>query len=249
MQVVCPHCGEKIPSANINIQRMTAVCPVCDAVFNFDLADTRVKRRKVKPPQHLALDETERQVTIAFRTNFRLDKSEAFLTSAGLSLFTTFLTVFLINRSFSEPGAAFVAMGFGLITVFLYYSLALLAYNKTHIEISDDQIEVSRKPIPNPLAQSKNISLSGIRKIRYEETPTSKERGYDTPRYNVWADTVDGNRKFIVSDVIEDYAVFITQRLNELLEEGISPDLSRLSDDERITDEENAPAESLRIKR
>ena len=45
----------------------------------------------------------------------------------------------------------------------------------------------------------------------------NREEEYDMPRYRVWAETADGSRKMIVNDVIEDYAYFVVQRLEERL--------------------------------
>ena len=245
MQLICPNCGEPISSEHINIQRMVAVCSHCHTVFQFDPSDSKIKRRKVKRPQHFTLDERDGRVDMAFRTNFRLDKNEAFLSSAGLSAFFTFLTAGLFVNYFANQESALMVAGFAVVTLLLYYRLALVAYNKTHIEISDESIEVSRKPLPNLLRQPNTISLSGIEKIRYEETPASKQESYDTPRYNVWAEAVDGHRKLIVGDVVEDYAVFISQQLNEMLGLGASPDVSRLQGDESEADNGQIPDEAI----
>jgi hypothetical protein len=244
MQLICPHCGKPVAAENINIQRMAAVCPSCHTVFQFDpsVSDSKTKRRKIKQPKQITSSESDNQLTIAFRTNFRLDQNEAFLATAGFSGLFTFMTILVASQS----DATIVTLGFGLFTLMLYYLLALVAFNKTHIEISDEEISVSRKPLPNLLTQPNTISLSEIEIVRYEETAASKKEGYDTPRYNVWAERVDGNRKLIVSDVIEDYAVFISQRLNEELDLDSEPDVSRLSDDQWETDDERATDELIR---
>lgn len=244
MQLICPHCGKPLSAENINIQRMAAVCPACHTVFQFDPSnsDSKIKRRKVKQPSHIISYENDGHLTIAFRTNFRLDQNEAFLFTAGFSAFFTFITIILASQS----EFALITLGFGLFTLMLYYLLGLVAFNKTHIEISDEEITVSRKPLPNLLTQPNTISLSEIEIVGYEETAASKKDSYDTPRYNVWAERVDGNRKLIVGDVVEDYAVFISQRLNELLDLDSTPDVSRLSDDEWQAGDEQAPDERIR---
>jgi hypothetical protein len=235
MQLTCPHCGAEITAENINIQRMAAVCSNCHTVFGFDPSEARVKRRKVKQPQPITSDENGDHLELAFRTNFRLEKNQSFLISAMFSVLFTFVTLLVLfsDKFVANPVSTLVHLGFGLATLCFYYWLALVAYNKTHIEVSDEAIKVSRKPLPNFLNPANTINLAGVDRIRYEETPTSKKEGYDTPRYNVWADVVDGNRRLVVGDVIEDYAVFISQRLNEYLDLEPTPDASRLQDAEQ----------------
>jgi hypothetical protein len=142
---------------------------------------------------------------------------------------------------------ALLVIGFGLITLCLYYCLALMTINKTHIRLDDEKIQVSRHPLPNLLAQSNEIGLAGIASITYEETSASKKEGYDTPRYRVWAETADGRRKLIVNDVIEDYALFISQSLNARLEAG--PDISRLIDQEEEAEAQSSADDFTRQSR
>jgi hypothetical protein len=240
MQLVCPHCGEPIAAENINIQRMAAVCPACHTVFTFDPSPPGRRRRKIKQPGPIASDETDGQLHMVFRTNFRLDSHEPFIMVVIFSVLFTFVTALIVSKALTASIPVLLPLGFGLGTLALYYMTALIAYNKTHIEVSDERITVSRGPLPVPFAQPTTVSLAGVEAIRYEETPVSKREGYDTPRYNVWAETVDGGRKSIVSDVLEDYAVFLAQRLNEFLDLESAPDTSRLSDDE--TEAESNPA-------
>jgi hypothetical protein len=133
---------------------------------------------------------------------------------------------------------------FAGVSLVLFYYAALVAFNKTHIDLDNTRIRVSRRPLPNPLDQAHDLRLSGITAVRVEETRTSKKEGYDTPRYRVWAETEDGGQKLIVNDVIEDYAQFIAQTLNEYLPAEPAPQLSHLEDDrpEQIADEPDVEA-------
>ncbi len=237
MQLICPHCGKPVAAENINIQQMAAVCPNCHTVFQFDASDAKIKRRKVKQPRQITSDETDSHLNIAFRTNFRLDRNQSFILSASFSLLFTFMTLFIGGAYIGTNESLILPLGFGVLTVMLYYWLGLVVYNKTHIEVSDEEINVSRKPLPDFLNQANTIALSGIEMIRYEETAASKKEGYDTPRYNVWAEVVEGKHKLIVGDVVEDYAVFVSQRLNEYLDLDTAPEVSRLLDDEEEADD------------
>lgn len=239
MQLTCPNCGEPVPAAKINIQHLTAVCPSCSTVFQFNPPQAKIKRRKVKQPVRLQVREADDQLSLSFRTNFRLDKNEGFLSAGIVSLVFTFFTVITMGAYLAASDSSFViALGFGLVTLFLYYLVAVMVYNKTHIQIDSESIQVSRKPLPDFRSQPLDIGLSGVERIRYAETPASVREGYDTPRYTVWAEMADGSRKVIVNDVIDDYAVFITQRLNEYLELDEQRDVSHLIHDDQKADED-----------
>lgn len=238
MQLTCPNCGEPVPAENINIQHLTAVCPSCSTVFQFNPPQAKIKRRKVKQPVRLQVREADDQLSLSFRTNFRLDKNERFIFSGIVSLAFTFFTVIAAGEYLAGEAPFAVALGFSLVALFLYFLVAVMVYNKTHIQINPESIQVSRKPLPDFRSQPLDIGLSGVERIRYAETPASVREGYDTPRYTVWAEMADGSRKVIVNDVIDDYAVFIAQRLNEYLDLDEQREVSHLTADEQNVDEE-----------
>lgn len=240
MQLICPNCGEPIPASNINIQKLAAVCPACNTVFSFDPApaEPKIKHQKVKQPPQLELRDEDDTLHMAFRTNFRLDRDEGFISSAAGSLFFTFMTFIMAGSYFAEGAPILLPISVALVTLCFYYALALIVYNRTHIGMNDERIQVTRQPIPNFMGRVHEVSLAGVVAIRCEETAISKQKAYDTPRYRVWAELADGRQKLIVNDVTEDYAYFITQRLDERLHEEADVDVSRLEDAEHIHDEE-----------
>jgi hypothetical protein len=242
MKLNCPECAAPIPPQNINIQQMAAVCPDCGAVFPFETSSSKSKRRKVHQPQNLELHETDDHVHMAFRTNFRLAQNGPFLSSTLLSIASILFTAMMTNRFLSGEVISVIPVAFAMVTLALFYSMALIAYNKTHIEMDDEKISVSRGPIPVLLEQKQDVSLQGVTDIRYEETAISKKEGYDLPRYNVWAETADGSRRIIVKDMTEEYAVYIAQRLNEQLALDLNTemDVSRLTDDDAYEIEDDA---------
>ena len=236
MQVNCPNCAEKVPAAHINIQKMTAVCPACDTVFSFDLPEARkAKRRKVKQPARLMLND-DATLQMEFWTNFRLDKNGDLLSSLIFSGSMGFIALLLIATG-NAP--LLLILGFLIITLAALYRAALVVVNKTHVEMDEDAISVTRKPLPNPLNQGYEVPLAGVTAIKYEETALSKKEAYDTQRYLVWAETVDGSRRTILNDVTEDYAVFIAQRLQERLETDADTelDVSHLEDSQPQVDD------------
>lgn len=244
MQVRCPNCGKKVNADNINIQKMTAVCAACDTVFPFNLPEVKAKTkwRDVRQPEKLVLRDAE-TLRMEFATNFRLDKDGDFIVSLMGAPGMALLGLSLLGDT-GVP--AILPILFLVISVTLFYWLALKVVNKTHIEMDADSITVERKPVPNPLGQKLGIPLDGVTTFKYEETAISKKEAYDTPRYRVWAEMSDGTRRTIVNDVIEDYAVFVAQTLEQHLYMESDPDISRLEDDYHRIDGDTDVYEVLR---
>jgi hypothetical protein len=226
MQITCPNCGQAIRAENINVQELVAVCANCDTVFKFTAPEEKSKRRKVKQPEQLILRDAEK-LEMSFRSNWRLAQNQDFIGIVIILGMTIFLTVSSVGAAIGGAAPIFIPIVGTLISFFLAYLLGLLVYNQTHIVMDKERISVSRKPLPT-LSNQLDISLHGIEAIKCEETPVSKKEGYDLPRYRVWAETADGSRRPIVNDVTEEYAYFISQRLNERLHEDV--DVSRLED-------------------
>lgn len=244
MRVICPNCGEKVPAEHINIQNMTAVCPNCDNVFSFVPPDDRAKRRKVRQPERLMLRDEDDTLHMEFWTNFRLDRNGDVIAS----LFGTISAAIMAFLLSGEGVPVLMPFVSAMIAAMCAYALCLIIVNKTHIEMDDLNIRVSRKPIPTLFNRSYDVSLAGVTAIKYEETAISKKESYDTPRYRVWAETADGARRTIVNDVTEEYAVFIAQRLEEHLHADdidanmdAERDVSHLEDKYRVVDEAESP--------
>ncbi|MEM9950630.1 MAG: hypothetical protein AAF846_03440 [Chloroflexota bacterium] len=226
MQLTCPNCGRLIQATNINVHDKIAVCDNCDTVFEFAMPTEKAKRRKVKQPAGLTLNEGH-NLSMAFRTNWRLDSNQEFISSAVLTGTFIVLTNFMSVGALSGEIPLAMPFIFAMLSIFMIYLTMLNVYNQTQITLVDDHIDVMRKPLPTLFNKGKRISLHGVEAIHCAETEASKEYNYDTPRYIIWAQTVDGNRRPIVTDLVEDYAYFVTQKLNEYLQ---SDDVTRLQD-------------------
>ena len=231
MQLFCPTCGEQVKAESVNVQDMVAVCSACDSVFKFSVAEPKTKRRKVSQPLHLSMRDDD-TLHMAFRTNFRLDKDESFIMSSIMGVAFTIITLLTFGDFLAGDLTGLLPLAFGSVAAFLYYWLGTIVFNKTHIDMDDESIQISRQPLPTIFSQTRDINLSGMVSVYSEETAISKKEAYDTPRYHVWAEMADGNRKIIVADVLDDYAVFIAQRLNQRLELEMETDVdvSRLAE-------------------
>jgi len=238
MHLTCPQCGQPVKADNINIQQMVAVCAACDTVFPFEPPQITTRRRKTKKPRHLLLRETD-TLRMTFRTNFRLDKNESFISVSIGTVFHTIVTAIVASVYFAGEIPVFVPIVFGVVLLLLYYWLGLKIFNKTQIEMDDRAIQIAHKSIPRLLNHVNEIHLGGVLAIHCEETPKSAKEGYDTPLYRVWAQMADGSRRIIVNDVIADYGFFIAQHMQERLDKLAALDVSRLEDEQQHQDDEH----------
>lgn len=231
MQLTCVSCGQPIPANKINIHKMLAVCPHCDAVFAFDspassAEQQKNKHRKIKQPPHIIQHEDNEKLALAFRTNFRLDRDGDLM---GLLILAGIFGFFSVLTFLRAP--LILSSGFMIVTLLMMYTLALRLYNRTQITVSDAHIHVSRQPLFNPFQHINQIDLHDVTSIHYEETATSQREQYDTPRYRVYAMTTSGRERIIVNDVIEEYAVYIAQQLKKSLHASFAYDSAIDADD------------------
>lgn len=251
-QLICPECGGSVTADNINIQKMTAVCAACDTVFQFDTpeaATPKAKRRKVRQPQHLALQENGDTLRMAFRTNWRLDQESEVQGLGTAAVVMLLASIVSLGDLFAGEAASLApTLIFGLLTGIVVYMIGLRLYNQTHIDMDADVIRVSRQPLPSLRSEIHNISLSGVTAIIAEETKASIEKEYDTPRFAIWAVRADGTRRLIVTDLVEDYAYFVAQQLDQSLHADDLVDTTRLLDGEDIARLDQGDAQAHRAR-
>lgn len=220
MQLICPNCGENITAENINIHDKVAVCSHCNHLFSFNVSEStqKQKRRKVHQPQNMTVTEHDETLSLAYRTNFRLDKDEPFLSSLLMGILFGMMTIVTTGELINEGALFTIPLLFGVVSILAFYRLALIVFNQTVIDMDAESIAISRQPLPSLANITNKMSTYNIKSIDSEETEVSKKEAYDTPRYHVWATMMDGSRKVIVKDVTEEYGIFIAQYLNENLQ-------------------------------
>lgn len=239
MQPVCPQCQQPVEAAQVNIQQMLALCPACSSIFELRPGLRRRKARKVQRPAGLQLSDGD-PLTFKFRTNFRLEKNEHFVNSAVMSGVFSLLTILMIALNLDGEVPVFLPMLFASLAVGAMYWLASITWNTTEIAASGNSLMVSRRPLPVPASQ-RVLDLSSVDAIYAEETVASRQEGYDTPRFHIWASEMAGGRKLVVGDLTEEYATFVASRLDAWLREDDDRSVDRLSLDE--ADENSPPLE------
>lgn len=172
MQLTCPQCNQPVSAADINIQQLVAICTGCDNIFSFSSDFLKSKRRKARQPEYLGLREAD-DLRISFRSNFRLDKNENFISSSIMTIVFTSIALLMFGLREEENTPVVLPIAFALTAAFAAYWLALIAYNKTHIVMDSSKIQVSRGPLPS-YGQEREIELNNVVSIFSEETTRPK---------------------------------------------------------------------------
>ena len=85
MKLKCPACGAPIPSEQVNVQTMTAVCPECDNVFTF-YAEKFTPDRKTKPPKQITFYD-DAPLHFSFKWDWRTEPLIGLLSAGFVLLF------------------------------------------------------------------------------------------------------------------------------------------------------------------
>ena len=247
MQIQCKNCGATIPAENVNIHDMVAVCPKCDHVFKFGdrLALEKVKRRKVKHPDRVHVQEAVGRLDISYSRVLSQDDAKGMLPLTILTLIMLFL--FGVNVGTGTPILFHFLLG--SLTAIFSYLLVEAIFNRTEIRADDQTITVCRKPLPLPGAgfpyQTKTLSRDEAVEVFAEETAESREKGDVNRYYHVCAQLPDGSRVILIKGAPQTYGLYIAQRLEAYLQGEESEAIEALADDTPAETDtvESSPAE------
>lgn len=220
MKLACPACGTPIAAQNINVQTMVAVCEQCDSVFSFDATDTDRKRRKVRQPARLHLDDTADRLTMRYRRVFNQDE-QGF--AIGNGFFTVLLPIILI-LTLAYNASIFVSLFFALWMLVSWYGQVALLLNRTSLTMDVDRLSVTCGPLPWPTsARNTAINRHDLGDVVCEETEDSRRVAAVNRYYHVRARLLDGQKHTLLQGIPQDYAFYIAQELNALTMDA--PDL------------------------
>ena len=214
MQLTCPNCQTPITVDLINIQEMTAVCGTCHTVFGFERPQSKQKQRKLKEPDTFDVRESDDNLHMSFRSISRWYADDNIIGGLGGGL-AFFLVGFFFRNGAEFP--AILPLVFWSAALFsLLWTIAFVV-NRTHINMNDESIDVSRKPISALSSIRKSIDMTNVVAIHIDETAQSKTEGYETPKYRIWAEMSDRRQETILKDLVEPYASVVAQRLQSYL--------------------------------
>ncbi|NDJ61350.1 MAG: hypothetical protein GYB67_09505 [Chloroflexi bacterium] len=231
-KIHCRYCAAEIPAGSINLDRLLAACPACNAVFsiadevNALTADEQRKphtaRSEIDPPQPptLQVTETAEKLTI---TRHWLTPEILFYTV--FAVFWNGFTIFLMLGVLSNSSGVFVLFWLlHLITMlWLDYHVLTGYLNTTTISADSLTLQRSNGPIPS-LAGNKTFDSAQIAQLYCVERRERYRQGWRFRRspgyvYDVLLLTHDGQMdKLVVGLPHADQALFIEAALERFLD-------------------------------
>jgi hypothetical protein len=232
-QLVCPQCTADVPAANINIEKVLAVCPACNTVFGFDFlagegddaktkakSKSKARARPLHPPRGFNIAERADGWVMSWR----------WFTPAVIPI-TFFVIVwngFLVLWYMMVPG---FGGGFGGMSVFfmlfpllhvgvgvvLTYNVLATYLNRTTITLTADHINVRSLPVPHPW-RDVSLRMEDIAQV-YVKRNHVTGLGKSGPNYDVMVQRYTANDTVLVSSLADStLALFIEQELERYLE-------------------------------
>jgi hypothetical protein len=229
MKLTCKTCGTPIRVKNINLQTMVAGCDACNSVFPFtadDLSAESSKGTKIKTPPSFDIHHEDAEtldIEIDWRKAFgSLEWMFLVLMSLG-ALTMTPLSLVSWNAALTDPqgplGPLIVGSIFSAIALFCWYVLAVFAFNRTRLTLTEDRFDYVHRPL---YWQGKHLPTDSI--VGIELTPTDQFSDYR----GLVVVTDDGQRHFLDNFQIQ-HAQYLQRRLQRALFKPEAPTYDHLT--------------------
>ena len=217
MQLTCPNCQAVIAAENMSINKETTVCPVCSAEFASQSHQDKQKRHNFRLPDQFEVWETDDNLHVAFKDRYsKFDLISLIISAVTFTFFGFGFLVVEIQSGLTAMSQCLLCLM--PLSVFLsWYLVAVKLYNRTHINMNKESIELSRKPIPEISNQAGIFDMKEVITIHVGERAWGKMLGGPSPRNRIWVEKKDGSEKTILAGLEEPYVSFIAQHLKDHL--------------------------------
>lgn len=221
MQIKCPQCGALIPAENINIQEMLAKCSECHHVFAFNRSAIARKSapRKLKPPKRMFLQERDAGLELSYSRVF--GPAQKFGGIMSLFFLVVYSVIFIGGSRGGAPPLFLLVVGLAIL-LFIYLEAVVLS-TITRFYVDDDELTISRGPLPFPFREDKTLDVRDIVRIFQNR---AIETGFFYPTHNLYAELRDGERVLLVPSLPREYARYIASILDDSLH-GPGDDLAQ----------------------
>lgn len=248
MRLVCIECGTAIPAANINVNKLIAVCPACNSVFHFELHENKVKQRKIKAPERMVVHD-DAPLHLSYDRVFGSENRAALIGIGFATFMFTVIMMTTIGGFLADDMSIFVPLFVGTLWFSFFYTELMLYFTKTRIISDGNQLRAEHEFFPHPLQEKdRSIDIHAIQRVFMEESYSSKRRVDAERSYHLYAETDADSRALILKGVPEKYALFIQQEIMKLVHEEADYDGTRLLLAEEENDEISDYIEMRHVK-
>ena len=228
MELKCTNCGSIILAENINIQKTLAVCAECNHVFDFSnmMLARKAKKRPPKKPERLHVQDVGEQLKLSYRLALSPGAKFGFLMCTIGSIIVPILLISASNEPIPPKTSFFLF--FGMIMLAFWYTMAVFLTTKTDIIAAEDALIVKTGPLPFPIKDDKIVDRHDINRVFSKET---MEWPPGMPSHNVCMELSDGQEKSLVTALPQEYAFYITRKLDDYLQSGEEVDVIESGDE------------------
>ncbi len=222
MLLDCPSCHNLISAESVDLDTGEATCNNCQTVFNFE---EELRRDPFRRPEIVIPEGVD-----VLRLSSMLDIQVDWYRSApkrkiGAMVFSSFfwnillIPVMLFLAFHGDFFLILFFMGHVLTGLGLVAYLVALFFNKTHIEVTGDGINIRHSPIPSPLNKDQMIPTKDIEQLyvaKYVQR-FSKKKGKGIDAYALYAVTTKGKVVELVKGMNLEAQLFLEQEIETYL--------------------------------
>lgn len=222
MLLDCPHCQTLVSAKDINLDSGEAHCSHCGQVFDFE---DEIKKDPFRRPE-IVMPEGVDVLKLSSMLDIVVDWYQAApKRRIGSMVFSSFFwNIVLI------PLILFLAFNGQFVMVLFFFGhvltgLALVAYlialflNKTHIEVTEEGINLRHEPIPTPFNKDIHIPKSSIAQLYVSKYTQrfGRERKKGIEAYALHAVTTNGKVIDLVKGMNAEAQLFLEQEIETYL--------------------------------
>ncbi len=218
LDLKCSDCGNTILGNDININNSLAKCANCGSVYKINDDHFFLKDRADRPEMIMpkGTDVLLLNDTLDIRINWL--KSQ----SSGAVGFLTFFAVMwngilaIIASSMMASGASSSMLGLVIhaaIGLGLIYYLSRIYLNYTDIVVTEDEIQIIERPLPNPFRSSKSILVNEIDQIYVTKYVSSTTNDVPNYAYALYAITKNGKKISLIREMNRETQLYLEQEI------------------------------------
>lgn len=172
-QLTCQNCRAKIPTKNINIQKVIAKCDSCGHVFDFEkmVKKERKQRREILLPTYMDVLKLNSQLEIDIKWRSSMNKFLVFFAVCWNAIMFVIVISIMSSGNFFDllPVSIHLAVGIGLI----YYIIAMY-FNTSKVMVNTRYLTIKHEPIKIPFYKGHDIRSDDIEQVYVDEYVSSR---------------------------------------------------------------------------